>query len=69
MAMGNLQLQSVHALDLPTPAGCDEDDPVLAFCLDSTEEGLLYAATQAGAVLCFEQHGKKVGAAAVCLCC
>lgn len=61
MAMDNLQLQSVHALTLPTPVGGDEDDPVLAFCLDSTEEGLLYAATQASTVLCFEQHGKKVG--------
>lgn len=58
--MDNLQLQYAYGLDLPRPFVDDEDDPVLSFCLDSTEEGLLYAATQTGQVHCFEQHGKKV---------
>jgi hypothetical protein len=58
--MDNLQLQSAYALYLPRSTIDVEDDPVLGFCLDSTEEGLLYAATRSGTVQCFEQHGKKV---------
>jgi hypothetical protein len=56
-AMENLQLQNAHGLDLQLPLTYDEDDPVVSFCLDSTEEGVLYAATSSGMVHCF---GKKV---------
>lgn len=58
--MENLQLQNAYGSDLPLPLAYDEDDPVVSFCLDSTEEGLLYAATSSGTVHCFAQHGKKV---------
>jgi hypothetical protein len=36
------------------------DDPLAAFCLDSGEPGVLYAASRAGAVLCLQQQGKQV---------
>jgi len=58
--MENLQLQYAYSWDLPRPVADDEDDPVVGFCLDSTEEGLLYTVTQAGTVECLERHGKKV---------
>jgi hypothetical protein len=58
--MDNLQLQYAYNIELNRADSEDEDDPVVSFCLDSTEEGVLYAASHTGTVQCFQQLGKKV---------
>ncbi|KAF6250795.1 IKI3 family-domain-containing protein [Scenedesmus sp. NREL 46B-D3] len=57
--MKNLTLQSVCTVDVDLGPAAAEDDPISHFCLDSTE-GLLYAVTRSGVVLCLAQGGKKL---------
>jgi hypothetical protein len=57
--MKNLTLQSVSTVDIGLGPAAADDDPISHFCLDSTE-GLLYAVTRSGLVLCLAQAGKKV---------
>lgn len=68
-ALENLQLQQAHVVDLPLEL-CqdtdDADDSVVAFCLDSTDEGVVYVVTRSASVQCLEQHGRKV---CVAFCC
>lgn len=75
--MDNLQLQHAYSVEVPRPpAAADshqdssEDDSILHFCLDGGGgeggQGLLYAVTAAGRVLCLEQHGRKVWGGGLC---
>jgi hypothetical protein len=57
--MKNLTLQSVCTVDIDLGPASADDDPIRHFCLESTE-GLLYAVTRSGLVLCLAQGGKKV---------
>lgn len=57
--MKNLILQSVSNDDIDLGPTAGEDDPISHFCLDSTE-GLLYAVTRSGVVLCLAEGTKKV---------
>lgn len=57
--MLNLSLQDVLSADINYDSSAVEDDPITHFCLDSTD-GLLYAVTRQGLVLCMAEAGKKV---------
>lgn len=61
MAMDNLQLQDARSCILSSSYVENEDDAVVAFCLDAIDEGVLYAVTRTGVVHCFRENGKKVG--------
>ena len=62
--MQNLSLQDVCSVAIDLGPNAVEDEPISHFCLDSTE-GLLYAVTRNGLVLCLAEGGKKVSAAAI----
>lgn len=57
--MKNLLLRDVAAVDISLGQSAEEDDPIAHFCLD-TAEGLLYAVTGSGLVLCSAENGTKV---------
>jgi len=59
--MRNLVLESVYNIEIDLgQSAYEEDDPICFICMDSTE-GLLYAATRSGRVLCLADRGRRVG--------